>query len=135
MITPDDEHYLRALASHRPGIRPFERARTELAFGEWLRRSRCKSEARIHLRAARARAELGASGAAVDRVMTPDVFAELTPQEQQITQLAAQGMSNRDIAAQLFLSPRTDAYHLYKAYPKLGINFRGELALLATGSG
>jgi DNA-binding CsgD family transcriptional regulator len=53
--------------------------------------------------------------------------AGLTPQESQIVRLAAQGLSNKDIAAQLFLSPRTVGYHLYKAYPKLGIVSRGEL--------
>jgi DNA-binding CsgD family transcriptional regulator len=152
MIAPDataEEHYLRALARHGPARRPFDRARTELLFGEWLRRSRRKSEARVHLSAAlrafdelgsvpwaaRARAELGASGAGVSGSGprgsgATGALADLTPQERQITQLAAQGMSNRDIAAQLFLSPRTVAYHLYKAYPKLGIRSRGELASL-----
>jgi DNA-binding CsgD family transcriptional regulator len=65
----------------------------------------------------------------------PDVFAVLTPQEFQITQLAARGMSNRDIAAQLFLSTRTVAYHLYKAYPKLGIAGRNEISALLAGAG
>ena len=139
-----EPHYTRALTLHHPHNRPFERARTELVYGEWLRRSRRKTEARVHLRAAletfeslgsrswalRARTELNASGAAAPRLSIPDVFATLTPQELQITQLAAQGMSNRDIAAQLFLSPRTVAYHLYKAYPKLGISSRSELTTL-----
>jgi DNA-binding CsgD family transcriptional regulator len=84
--------------------------------------------------AARARAELGASGArtpqAAQAAPSP-AFGGLTPQELQITQLAAQGMSNRDIAAQLILSPRTVAYHLYKAYPKLGISSRAELVPLS----
>ncbi|MET1075924.1 MAG: LuxR C-terminal-related transcriptional regulator, partial [Umezawaea sp.] len=111
-------------------------------FGEWLRRCRRKTEARDHLAAAlrvfddlgtapwadRARAELRAAGAELPRADVPDVFATLTPQELQITRLAARGMSNRAIAARLFLSPRTVAYHLYKAYPKLGITSRGELA-------
>ncbi|HEX3787392.1 MAG TPA: helix-turn-helix transcriptional regulator [Pseudonocardiaceae bacterium] len=56
--------------------------------------------------------------------------ARLTPQELQIVRLAAQGLSNRDIAAQLFLSPRTVGHHLYKAYPKLGVVSRTELAAL-----
>ncbi|MEJ3653158.1 AAA family ATPase [Actinomycetes bacterium KLBMP 9759] len=140
---PDaEQHYLRALHLHEPRSRPFERARTELYYGEWLRRSRRSNEARAHLStalhvfdelgstpwASRARTELGATGAAVPRAAAADGFADLTPQELQITQLAARGLSNRDIAAQLFLSPRTVAYHLYKAYPKLGVNSRGELA-------
>jgi DNA-binding CsgD family transcriptional regulator len=54
-------------------------------------------------------------------------LGQLTPQELQIVRLAAQGLSNRDIAAQLFLSPRTVGYHLYKAYPKLGVAARSEL--------
>jgi len=58
------------------------------------------------------------------------VLAALTPQELQIARLAAQGLLNRDIAAQLFLSPRTVAYHPYKAYPKLGIASRAELTAL-----
>jgi DNA-binding CsgD family transcriptional regulator len=145
-----EPHFLAALARHEPGRRPFERARTELLYGEWLRRARRKSGARVHLGAAlrtfeelgcapwaaRTRAELGAAGAPVagsTAAATPDAFADLTPQELQITQLAAQGMSNRDIAAQLFLSPRTVAYHLYKAYPKLGVSSRGELAKLVAG--
>jgi DNA-binding CsgD family transcriptional regulator len=151
VTTPDsgaERYYLEALALHEPRSRPFERARTELLYGEWLRRERRKSDARVQLNsalrafeelnstpwAARARAELGATGSTVPRVAAPDVFAALTPQELQISQLAARGLSNRDIAAQLYLSPRTVAYHLYKAYPKLGIASRGELAALIPGS-
>ncbi len=55
-------------------------------------------------------------------------MAGLTPQESQIVRLAAQGLSNRDIAAQLFLSARTVGHHLYKAYPKLGVSSRTDLA-------
>jgi DNA-binding CsgD family transcriptional regulator len=146
LTAPEPErHYLRALERHEPLSRPFERARTELLYGEWLRRARRKNEAREHLGAAlrifddlgsapwaaRTRTELGAAGAQVSHAPASDVFAGLTPQELQITQLAAQGMSNRDIAAQLYLSPRTVAYHLYKAYPKLGVSSRGELSQMS----
>jgi DNA-binding CsgD family transcriptional regulator len=79
---------------------------------------------------ARARAELDASGVRTPQRAVPDAFGGLTPQELQITRLAAQGMSNRDIAAQLILNPRTVAYHLYQAYPKLGVSSRAELAAL-----
>jgi DNA-binding CsgD family transcriptional regulator len=136
-----EPHYQRALALHERDTRPFDRARTELVYGEWLRRERRKREARIHLHAAlqafealgatpwadRARAELRATGILAPRAAAPDILAALTPQELQITRLAARGLQNRDIAAQLFLSPRTVAYHLYKAYPKLGVSSRAEL--------
>jgi DNA-binding CsgD family transcriptional regulator len=147
LTAPDAEaerHYLRALKLHERDPRSFDQARTQLLYGEWLRRSKRKREARIHLRAAwqafeelrarpwadRARTELTASGAAAPRPAAPDILAALTPQELQITRLAARGLPNRDIAAQLFLSPRTVAYHLYKAYPKLGVSSRSELSAL-----
>jgi DNA-binding CsgD family transcriptional regulator len=136
--------YAEALAGHDPQARAMDWARTALLYGEWLRRARRKSEARGHLQGAldvferlgagpwadRARAELGAAGAAVEvapRTRSVAEEAGLTPQEAQIVRLAAQGLSNKDIAAQLFLSPRTVGYHLYKAYPKLGVVSRGEL--------
>ncbi|NJP44183.1 AAA family ATPase [Actinacidiphila epipremni] len=143
----DAEAYYRdALAAHDPHRRAMESARTSLLYGEWLRRARRKSEARVQLRAAldtferlgaapwaeRARGELGAAGGAAPeaaRAAGPvDAEAGLTPQESQIVRLAAEGLSNKDIAARLFLSPRTVGYHLYKAYPKLGVVSRGELA-------
>lgn len=137
---------------------PFDRARTQLLWGERLRRERRRTEARGPLSAAletfevlgatpwaeRARQELAASGSqasapAGTAVVTPTngpaaaALAVLTSQEAQIVRLAAQGLSNRDIAAQLILSPRTVGHHLYKAYPKLGVLSRGELpALLGT---
>ena len=122
--------------------RPFERARTHLLYGEWLRRARRKAEARRELHealavfdqlgaepwAARTRAEVATTGLPMPagRQSAPRAVA-LTPQELQIARLAAQGLSNKDIAAQLFLSPKTVAYHLYKAYPKLGVTGRAEL--------
>ncbi|WP_218108528.1 helix-turn-helix transcriptional regulator, partial [Actinacidiphila rubida] len=142
-----EEAYTRALAGHDPQRRAMEWARTALLYGEWLRRARRKSEARGPLRDAldvferlgtrpwadRARAELGAAGAVVavaPRVRSVADEAGLTPQESQIVRLAARGLSNKDIAAQLFLSPRTVGYHLYKAYPKLGVISRGELTAM-----
>ncbi|MBD3141399.1 helix-turn-helix transcriptional regulator [Microbispora bryophytorum] len=140
---PGDERadYLAAL---RTGGRSFEHARTSLLYGEWLRRSRRRAAAAGQLRLAletferlgakpwadRARGELEATGAKAPGTPARGILAELTPQELQIVRLAAQDLSNKDIAAQLFLSPRTVGYHLYKAYPKLGVASRGELATL-----
>ncbi|MBU3062245.1 LuxR family transcriptional regulator [Nocardia sp. NEAU-G5] len=150
LLSTDDKaeyHFRTALTLSAPEDRPFEHARTQLLFGEWLRRAKRKAEARIHLTAARETFDrLGAvpwarradneltatgtsatrSGPADDRAVSP-AAAVLTPQELQIVRLAAQGLSNKDIAAQLFLSPRTIGAHLYKAYPKLGILSRTEL--------
>ncbi len=142
-----EERYAAALGRHQQDERPFERATTELLYGEWLRRARRKTEARAHLGAAleaferagalpwssRAAAELAAAGAAAPRRRRPGALARLTPQELQIVRLAARGLSNRDIAAQLFLSPRTVGYHLYKAYPKLGVAARSELPAVVDG--
>src|SRR6266702_1255022 len=142
--TDAEPHYLQALRHHDDDTRPFDQARSQLVYGEWLRRARRKREARAQLLAAlncfeelgarpwaaRARAELTATGTQVPRAAAPDILASLTPQELQITRLAARGLQNRDIAAQLFLSPRTVAYHLYKAYPKLGVSSRAELPAL-----
>jgi RNA polymerase sigma factor (sigma-70 family) len=110
-----------------------------LDLGEWLRRQRRIKEARVFLQAAlepatrlgaeptvrRARAELRACGVRVAGVR--DALAELTPQQREIVRLAADGLTNREIAARLFLSPRTVASHLYRSYPKLGVTDRHEL--------
>jgi DNA-binding CsgD family transcriptional regulator len=136
--------YAEAVRSHHRGNRPFEAGRTRLLYGEWLRRVRRKSDARVHLRAAletferigtvpwaeRAGTELRAAGEGVARHRPGGLTASLTPQELQVVRLAAHGASNRGIGAQLFLSPRTIAYHLYKAFPKLGVTGRAELARL-----
>ncbi|SDH47207.1 regulatory protein, luxR family [Lentzea fradiae] len=144
-----DDLYRAALRLH-PADRQFERARTALLYGEWLRRMRRKSEARAQLRDAfetfhrlgatpwveRAGTELEAAGEVVPKPETADgALAVLTPQERKIIRLAARGLSNRDIAAQLFLSPRTVGYHLYKAFPKLGVSARTELATLELAAG
>ncbi|MGV9309676.1 helix-turn-helix transcriptional regulator [Nonomuraea sp. NPDC003727] len=147
LLSGDGDGYARALALHRQADQPFEQARTELLYGEWLRRHQRRAEARTHLRAAmegferlgaapwakRAATELRAAGASLsDRRHAEDPLAALTPQELQVVRLAATGASNREIGAHLFLSPRTVAYHLYKAFPKLGITSRGELAQYVT---
>jgi ATP/maltotriose-dependent transcriptional regulator MalT len=119
---------------------PIQRARLLLAHGQWLRRQRRIAESRTPLRDARdafdamgcaawgdqARRELRASGETSRR---RDLAAsdQLTAQELQIAQLAAQGLSNRDIAQRLYLSHRTIGTHLYRIFPKLGITSRGEL--------
>ncbi|GAA2246207.1 LuxR family transcriptional regulator [Kitasatospora cystarginea] len=134
--------YRSALELHQRDHRPFEQARTALLFGEWLRRERRRTEARSWLTTAlesfeqlgaapwadRARAELTATGSTAPAGQAAGPLAALTPQELQIVRLAAQGLTNRDIAAQLFLSPRTVGHHLYKAYPKLGVASRAELS-------
>ena len=118
-----------------------ELARTHLLYGEWLRRSRRRRDARVRLRAAhqlfeamgaaafahRARLELLATGEHV-RARAPETRDQLTPQEQQIARLAAEGESNAQIAAQLFISPHTVAYHLHKVFGKLNVTSRHQLA-------
>ena len=119
---------------------PFQRARLLLAYGEWLRRQRRIADSRAPLRAARdifdtlgciswgeqVRRELRASGER-SRRHVPEARHQLTPQELQIAQLAAEGLSNRAIGQQLYLSHRTISTHLYRVFPKLGITSRGEL--------
>jgi DNA-binding CsgD family transcriptional regulator len=124
---------------------PFDFARLEMSYGSWLRRQRRITESRPHLRAARdmfealgvqpwadkARAELRASGERIaEPVRAPN--QPLSPQELQIAQMAASGLSNREIADRLFLSHRTVGTHLYRVFPKLGIVSRSELARALT---
>jgi len=123
----------------RTGLRP-EVARAHLLYGEWLRREGRRADARQQLRAAqemlaaigldgfaeRARRELVATGGKV-RKRTVERRDELTPQEQQIARLARDGLSNPEIGARLFLSPRTVEWHLKKVFTKLGISSRRAL--------
>jgi DNA-binding CsgD family transcriptional regulator len=116
-------------------------ARAQLLYGEWLRRKRRRTDARSQLRLAhglfsefgmeafaeRARVELEATGEHA-RSRTVDTLGQLTPQEAQISRLVAQGHTNREIAAQLFISPSTVEYHLRKAFRKLGVKSRTQLA-------
>jgi DNA-binding CsgD family transcriptional regulator len=117
-----------------------ERARTHLLYGEWLRRAARRVDARQQLRTAhdmlsdfgmhgfaeRARRELIATGEK-PRKRTPETRSDLTAQEAQIAQLAREGNSNREIGAQLFLSPRTVEWHMRKVYAKLAISSRRQL--------
>jgi DNA-binding CsgD family transcriptional regulator len=116
-------------------------ARSHLLYGEWLRRERRRVDARNELRVAhdlfsefgteafaeRARVELEATGEHA-RKRTVDTLGQLTPQETQISRLAAEGHTNREIAAQLFISPSTVEYHLRKVFRKLGVKSRTQLA-------
>jgi DNA-binding CsgD family transcriptional regulator len=136
-----------ALEAHADAGRPFERARTEVAYGELLRRHRHRVEAREHLRAAldtfetlgaalwaeRARVELRGSGETA-RKREPSTRGELTSQELQIARFVSEGLSNREVAAQLFLSPRTVEFHLRNVFRKLGITSRTQLARLDLNS-
>jgi DNA-binding CsgD family transcriptional regulator len=141
-----EREFERALSLHKEADRPFDQARTALLHGEFLRRERRRIDARAQLRAAlevfeqlraaawahRARVELRASGENA-RKRDPSTINELTPQELQIARFVAEGLSNKEVAAQLFLSPRTIEYHLRHVFTKLGITSRTQLARLPLG--
>lgn len=143
------EPYFRAALADDAGEQwPFERAQTRLDYGEWLRRQRRIAEARPLLTAAldtyqrlgarpwieRAKAELRAAGIEAAGSVVPSAFTELSPQQQQIVQLAARGLTNREIGEKLFLSPRTVGSHLYRVFPKLGITARSQLRDVVEGT-
>jgi DNA-binding CsgD family transcriptional regulator/tetratricopeptide (TPR) repeat protein len=142
LLATDDEAeplFTAALAQDLVGY-PFLRARTLFSTGRWLRRQRRSAESRSPLRESvalfdalgasawsrRARHELRAAGERIGR-RAPDLRDRLTAQELQIAQLAAEGLSNRQIAERLFLSPRTIGGHLYRIFPKLEITARAQL--------
>lgn len=140
-----EEHFQQALALHLAGEADFEQARTELLYGQELRRARRPRDAREHLHRAletflqldapawadQARAELRAAGEAVDApaVRAADV---LTAQQLQIARLVCDGATNREVAAQLFLSPRTVDHHMRNIFARLNIRSRIELAKALT---
>ena len=143
VLAPDDEAERLYDAALRTDLRhhAFDHARLQLAHGAWLRRHRRVTESRAPLRAARqvfdalgcvpwgerARQELRASGEqSGGRV--PDARDQLSTQELQIAQMAATGMTNREIGQQLYVSPRTVGSHLYRLFPKLGVTSRNQLA-------
>lgn len=141
VLAPDsaaEELYLAALEQDLSRW-PLVKARTEHAYGQWLRRRRQAARSRTMLLSARAAFELVGASDWAGQGMTPGAGDPLpsaadllSPQERQIALLAAEGLSNREIAERLYLSHRTVAAHLYRAFPKLGITSRGELAPLLT---
>ena len=136
-------HFDRALTLHAQTHNPFERARTELCYGERLRRARRRAEARPHLReahlaferlgaepwAALAAAELEATGMTVES-SGPPALAGLTPHELRVASIVASGVTNQEVASRLFVTPKTVEYHLRSIYRKLGIRSRSELTRL-----
>ena len=146
LLAPDDQmraHFEAALSLHDGLPMPFERARTLLCFGERLRRARQRADAREPLKEAletferlgargwaeRTRTELRATGEQQAR-RTETAAEQLTPHELQIAVLVAQGMTNREAASALFLSPKTIEYHLGQIYRKLDVRGRAQLARL-----
>jgi len=133
--------YRSAIERLTPTTLRLDLARTHLLYGEWLRRERRNLDARAHLSAAhqmfsdfgthgfaeRARVELRAVGGRAGKPAAAGAN-ELTPQEAQISRLVAEGMTNLEIAGQLFLSPSTVEYHLHKVFRKLGVKSRTQLA-------
>ena len=144
LVTPGDAAeslYGEAIEHLRPTRVRFDLARTHLLYGEWLRREGRRVDARGQLRIAhglfndfgmeafaeRARVELAATGEHA-RKHTVDTIDQLTPQEAEVARLAGLGSTNREIAAQLFISPSTVEYHLRKAFRKLDVTSRTQLA-------
>ncbi|WP_280382500.1 helix-turn-helix transcriptional regulator [Nocardia wallacei] len=142
LLEHDETSFTCAMARHTEERRWYDHARTGLLYGEFLRRERSKAKARVMLVEAnrtferlgarpwaeRARAELRAAGEVTDTLAGSAAAKLLTPQEMQVVRLAATGATNKEIGAQLMLSPKTVAHHLYRAFPKLGISSRRALA-------
>jgi DNA-binding CsgD family transcriptional regulator len=138
-----EAEFLQALALAGPERNQFESARTELCFGERLRRARRRAEARDHLAGAletfrrlgakpwsdRAARELQATSRTTRRRGDPSNVDDLTPQEQQVVQAVAGGETIRQAAGRMFLSPKTVEAHLGRAYRKLGVHNRAQLAV------
>ncbi|KUN96988.1 transcriptional regulator [Streptomyces caeruleatus] len=145
------DHYRTALGLHSHGTRDFERARTELLFGSALRRLRSRTEARDRLHsaleafdsfgaphcAAQARTELRALGAPAAQPADPadHPSTRLTAQQLLVARMAAEGATNREIAARLALSPRTIDHHLRGIFTRLGIRSRIELVRIVADGG
>jgi DNA-binding CsgD family transcriptional regulator len=135
-----------SLTHHAAAHRPYDRARVQLAYGEYLRRHQRRVDSRGHLRAAletfedlhsgplaeRAAQELRASGETA-RKRDPSTVLDLTPMELKVAELVSRGLSNKDVAGQCWVSPRTVAFHLRNVFAKTGVTSRGELAHLDLG--
>lgn len=144
--TEATEAFEEALRHHGHASRPFQHARTQLAYGEFLRRTNRRVDSRIHLRAAletfadlgadtlldRAAQEVRASGETA-RKRDPSTLLDLTPMERKVAQLVSTGLSNKEAAAQCWVSPRTVAFHLRNVFLKAGVTSRTELAQLNFG--
>jgi DNA-binding CsgD family transcriptional regulator len=147
LLSDDEALYQESIERLARSRAALELARSRLLYGEWLRRENRRLDAREQLRAAhemfsrmgaaafaeRARRELSATGETV-RKRTVETLDELTTQEAQVARLAAQGRTNPEIGAMLFISPRTVEYHLHKIFPKLGISSRRELRRALPGA-
>ena len=142
-------HFDAALCDPAGDQWPFERAQLRLDYAEWLRRRRRINDAKPVLNevlgtfrrlsarswSQRAEAELRACGVAVTGTTGErDALGELTPQQRQIVLLASRGLTNREIADRVFLSPRTVSSHLYRSFPKLGVAARHQLSDVIAGS-
>ena len=147
LLSDDEALYRESVERLARSRAALELGRSRLLYGEWLRRENRRIDAREQLRAAhemfsrmgaeafaeRAQRELSATGETV-RKRTVETVDELTTQETQVARLAAQGRTNPEIAALLFISPRTVEYHLHKVFPKLGISSRRELRRTLPGA-
>jgi DNA-binding CsgD family transcriptional regulator len=132
-----------ALGHYQAAARPYDQARTQLAYGEFLRRTNRRVDARTYLRpaletftdlgatplVARATQELRASGETA-RKRDPSTLLDLTPMERKVAELVSTGLSNKDVAVQCWVSPRTVAFHLRNVFTKVGVSSRTELAQL-----
>ncbi|KJK48644.1 hypothetical protein UK23_16490 [Lentzea aerocolonigenes] len=136
LTSEPEEEFRLALAVPGASARPFAHARTRLLFGEWLRRARRRTEARAQLGEAAATFQRLGATPLLERATSEQELTEqprgaahlLTSQELRVARLAREGLTNREIAAQLLISPRTVGHHLSNVFPKLGVVTRAELS-------